>query len=79
MTRKLTVGDRLQKMEDNQERFAEAIEKINAKLDSQTDQLNELNSKFDQLSGGKQALMWITGVSLTIAGLIIAFINVNKH
>lgn len=77
--RKLTVSDRLQKMEDNQDSFAKAIEKINQKLDSQTDQLNELNSKFDQLSGGKQALMWITGVSLTIAGLVIAFLNLHKH
>mgnify|MGYP000944237751 FL=1 len=66
-------------MEDNQTNFAQAIERINAKLDAQDEKLDLLNSKFDQLSGGKQALMWVTGVSLTVAGLIIAFINVNKN
>lgn len=45
---------------------------INEKLDI-------LTAKLDNISGGKQALIWVTGVALSITGLVLAFLNVNKH
>lgn len=66
-------------MEDNQEAFAQALEKVLERLDKQDDKLDLLNQKFDELSGAKKTLIWLTGVALTIAGLIIAWVNSHKH
>jgi uncharacterized coiled-coil protein SlyX len=74
-----TTTERLTRMEDNQDQFAEAIKAINVQLKSQDEKLDLLNKKFDELTGGKQALMWVTGIALTVSGLVLAFINVNKH
>jgi cystathionine beta-lyase/cystathionine gamma-synthase len=41
--------------------------------------IETLQKTIDQLTGGKQALIYITGVALTVAGLILAFLNFNKH
>ena len=76
MTR--TEADRLTRMEDNQENFKEALEKVFSRLDDQDKLLRGINKTLDELTGGKKALMWLTGVSLSIAGLIIAFFKVAK-
>lgn len=63
--------ERLAKVEQKQDDQAERLRSVEDKLDI-------LISKFDSLTGGKQALMWITGISLTIAGLVIAFIHKQR-
>lgn len=79
MSNKGTIPERLTRMEDNQEAFAQALEKVLERLDKQDDKLDLLNQKFDELSGAKKTLIWLTGVALTIAGLIIAWVNTHKH
>lgn len=74
-----TIPERLNRMEDNQIEFAKAIDKINAKLDKQDEKLDVLTAKFDELSGAKKAIIWLTGVALTVTGLIIAYLNSHKN
>lgn len=54
------------------------IDELKQLVKETNEQVQTLNSKFDSLAGGKQALIWITGVSLTIAGLVIAWLNAHK-
>ena len=77
MTAKET--ERLTRVEQKQEDMVESIRQLSKTLEEQSRKLDELNSKFDNLTGGKQALMWVTGISLTIFGLVIGFLNLNKH
>jgi len=73
-----TESERLTRMEDNQDNFAKALDRLTSQLEIQGQKLDELNSKFDNLAGGKQALMWLTGIALTISGLVIAALNLKK-
>lgn len=73
-----TIPERLSSMESNQHNFAEAIKEIKEQLEKQNQKLDELNKKFDELSGAKRTLIYLTGVALTVAGLIIAFLNSYK-
>lgn len=63
--------ERLAKVEQKQDDAA-------ARLMSVEDKLDALITRFDELSGGKQALMWVTGIALTVAGLVIGFLNATK-
>ena len=58
--------------------MSKLLEKLDRKLDTQAEQLDTLNRKFDELTGAKKFLVALTGFALTIAGLIIAFIHNNK-
>lgn len=59
-------------MQGDIDELKQIVKEMSVKLDNVTKTL-------DNLSGGKQALMWITGVALTVAGLSIAFINLFKE
>lgn len=83
--------ERLVRVEEKQTAMQEDIEslkaqvgKIDDKLEHQStkinDKLDAINSTLDNLMGGKKALIWITGVALTIAGLAIALVNsIRNH
>lgn len=66
-------------MKEHQKNMQNDIDELKRNSKEINDKLDILTAKLDNISGGKQALMWITGVSLTIAGLVIAFLNANKH
>lgn len=66
-------------MKEHQRNMQNDIDELKRNSKEINDKLDILTAKLDNISGGKQALMWITGVSLTIAGLVIAFLNANKH
>jgi len=51
----------------------EAVKDIKVQLDENTRVTKTIVSKLDNLSGGKQALMWITGTFIAIAAVIAAF------
>lgn len=61
-------AERLAKVEQKQDDLGERIKIVEEKLDT-------LITKFDNLAGGKQALMWITGVAITVAGLVLGVIH----
>lgn len=62
-------------MEDNQIHFAEAIKKINEKLDSQDAKLDNLTATMNQITGGRKLLIWLAATATTVAGLFIAYLN----
>lgn len=66
-------------MKEHQKNMQNDIDELKRNSKEINDKLDILTAKLDNISGGKQALMWVTGVSLTIAGLVIAFLNANKH
>lgn len=66
-------------MKEHQRNMQNDIDELKSNTKEINEKLDILTAKLDNISGGKQALMWITGVSLTIAGLVIAFLNANKH
>lgn len=66
-------------MREKQHNMQEDIDELKRIARDTNAQLTLLNQKFDELSGAKRAMMWLTGVTLTIAGLIIAFLNSHKH
>lgn len=55
------------------------IDELKALVKETNEQVQTINQKLDTLSGGKQALMWITGVALAISGLIISYFNFKKR
>ena len=61
-------SERLGKVEQKQDDFNERLKNVEDKLDI-------LISKFDNLSGGKQALMWVTGTMLTISALVLGIVH----
>jgi hypothetical protein len=73
-----TETERLTRMEDNQIDFAEALQKINARLDSQDKTLNAINKTLNEISGGRKALMWASGTLFTVIGLILAIAHELK-
>jgi hypothetical protein len=68
-----TETERLTRMEDNQEAFAKAIEKVLERLDEQDKALAKVNKTLDELTGGKRALMWMTGTLIGLFALGLAF------
>lgn len=66
-------------MKEHQRNMQGDIDELKQLVKETNEQVQELNKKFDTLAGGKQALMWITGISITIAGLIISYFNFKKR
>ena len=65
-------------MREKQHNMQEDINELKALVKATNQQLFILNQKFDELSGAKRTLIWLTGVALTVTGLIIAWINSHK-
>ena len=65
-------------MREKQHNMQEDINELKALVKATNQQLFILNQKFDELSGAKRTIIWLTGVALTVTGLIIAWINSHK-
>lgn len=64
------------------ERIAIVEQKVKNLSDDVTEvkaDVKEILQTLNNLSGGKQALMWATGVTLTIAALVVAWLNFLKR
>jgi len=66
-------------MKEKQHNMQEDINELKKLVRETNEQIVVLNQKFDELSGAKRTLIWLTGVALTLAGLIIAWINSHKN
>ena len=66
-------------MKEHQRAMQSDIDELKQLVKETNEQVNVLNQKFDTLAGGKQALMWITGIAITISGLIISYFNFKKR
>lgn len=51
------------------------IEEIKQTQQTQSEDIKAILERLDSLSGGKQALMYITGIFLTVAGLVLAALH----
>lgn len=62
------------------ERLARLEEQVNTLVESnkkQTEVIEAIQKTLNELTGGKQDLMWITGIFIALAGLVIAFLGAN--
>lgn len=66
-------------MKEHQRNMQNDIDELKQLVKETNEQVQNLNQKFDTLAGGKQALIWITGVAITISGLIISYFNFKKR
>lgn len=66
MTLDKTDRERLTRMEDNQDDFKEALEKVFVRLDKQDDKLDNISGKFDELQGAKKVLFGLTALVAAI-------------
>lgn len=41
--------------------------------------VKEIKATLDNLSGGKQALVWFIGIILAIAGIVVGALKIGRH
>lgn len=41
-------------------------------------QINLLHQKFDELSGARRTLIWLTGIAISIAAVVTAWVNGHR-
>ena len=41
-------------------------------------QINLLHQKFDELSGARRTLIWLTGIAISIAAIVTAWVNGHR-
>lgn len=64
-------------MKEHQRNMQEDIDELKKSAREINDKLDRLTSTLDSLSGGKQALMWITGIFIALSGLLISYLNIK--
>jgi len=77
------MRERQHTMQGDIDELKKIAKEVNNKLDNVTKEVNNkldvVTKVLDELTGGKKMLWRITGVILTITGLIAAYINVFKE
>lgn len=63
--------ERITRLEEQAKEMTRVIKKMDGKLDT-------LQSSFDNLTGGKQALMWITATFIALMVLAVGLLNYFK-
>lgn len=66
-------------MKEHQRAMQSDIDELKTLVKETNEQVQLLNQKLDTLSGGKQALMWMTGVFIAVSGVVIAYFNFIKR
>lgn len=66
-------------MKEHQKTMQKDIDELKENAKEINEKLDILTAKLDNISGGKQALIWITGVAISISAIVIGFLNANKH
>ena len=62
-------------MKEHQKNMQGDIDELKLITKEVNKKLDGLTSTLDNLTGGKQALMWFTGTVLVICGLVISFLH----
>jgi limonene-1,2-epoxide hydrolase len=75
----MTTAERLTMMETNQKNMKETVDEMKAIQKEQSEDIKAILERLDSLTGGKTALMWVTGIFLTVCGLALAFFNSLRH
>jgi hypothetical protein len=64
-------------MEDNQDDFKVALNKVFIKLDNQDSVLNAINKKFDEMTGAKRVLIGLYGFIVVVIGFLASWLGVH--
>ena len=63
----------------NQDNMKKTVAEMREIQKEQSEDIKAILERLDNLTGGKTALMWLTGMFLTCVGLAIAFFNSMRH
>lgn len=65
-------------MGEHQRTMQNDIDELKRLSRDTNNQIIILNQKFDELSGAKKTLMWLTGVAIGVTAIITAWINGHR-
>lgn len=67
--------ERLAIVETQQKEMKESLKKLDEKVENLDTKLDLLTSKLDNLTGGKRAMMWITGIIVATVGVLATMVS----
>jgi chromosome condensin MukBEF complex kleisin-like MukF subunit len=62
-------------MKEHQRTMQNDIDELKRLSRDTNAQINLLNQKFDELSGARRTLIWLTGIAISIAAVVTAWVN----
>jgi len=65
-------------MKEHQKAMQSDIDELKRLSRDTNNQIIILDQKFDELSGAKKTLMWLTGVAIGVTAIVTAWINGHK-
>jgi phosphopantothenate synthetase len=66
-------------IKNNQNNMKETVAEMKEIQKEQSEDIKAILERLDNLTGGKTALMWITGLFVSLVALGIAYLNSIKH
>lgn len=65
-------------MKEHQKSMQSDIDELKRLSRDTNIQINLLNQKFDELSGARRTLIWLTGIAISIAAVVTAWVNGHR-
>lgn len=65
-------------MKEHQRSMQDDIDELKRLSRDTNVQINLLNQKFDELSGARRTLIWLTGIAISIAAVVTAWVNGHR-
>ncbi len=65
-------------MKEHQKSMQSDIDELKRLSRDTNIQINLLNQKFDELSGARRTLIWLTGVIIGVAAVVTAWVNGHR-
>lgn len=65
-------------MKEHQKSMQNDIDELKRLSRDTNIQINLLNQKFDELSGARRTLIWLTGIAISIAAVVTAWVNGHR-
>lgn len=69
---------RLARVEDRQTEMTQQVAELRADMKANTKVTNSINAKLDNLTGGKQALMWVLAFIVSVGVIIATLVGSHK-
>jgi len=65
-------------MKEHQKSMQSDIDELKRLSRDTNIQINLLHQKFDELSGARRTLIWLTGIAISIAAVVTAWVNGHR-
>jgi len=65
-------------MKEHQRSMQDDIDELKRLSRDTNIQINLLHQKFDELSGARRTLIWLTGIAISIAAVVTAWVNGHR-